>query len=41
MALTENKVIDKIEVIGNGTLQVREATTIMHICTPYGFRYNC
>ena len=29
MALTENKVIDKIEVIGNGTLQVREATTIM------------
>lgn len=29
MALTENKVVDKIEVVGNGVLQVREATTIM------------
>ncbi len=29
MALTEVKVIDKIEVIENGTLQVREATRIM------------
>lgn len=29
MALTETKAIDKIEVVGSGTLQVREATTIM------------
>lgn len=29
MALTENKVIDKIEVVENGILQVREATKIM------------
>ena len=29
MALTENKQIDKIEVVGNGILQVREATTIL------------
>jgi hypothetical protein len=29
MALSEIKVIDKIEVIENGTLQVREATRIM------------
>jgi hypothetical protein len=29
MALTEQKVIDKIEVVENGTLQVREATRIM------------
>lgn len=29
MALTENKVVDKIEIVGNGILQVREATTIM------------
>jgi hypothetical protein len=29
MALSEVKVIDKIEVIENGTLQVREATRIM------------
>ena len=29
MSLTETKVIDKIEVVGLGTLQVREATTIM------------
>lgn len=29
MALSETKVIDKIEVVGNGTLQVRELTTIM------------
>jgi len=29
MALTEVKVIDKIEVVENGTLQVREATKIM------------
>lgn len=29
MALTENKVIDKIEVSENGTLFVREATKIM------------
>jgi len=28
MALTETKVIDKIEVVENGTLQVREATRI-------------
>jgi hypothetical protein len=27
--LTETKVIDKIEVVENGTLQVREATRIM------------
>ena len=29
MALTETKAIDKIEIVGLGTLQVREATTIM------------
>jgi hypothetical protein len=29
MALEEVKVIDKIEVVENGTLQVREATRIM------------
>ena len=29
MALTENKQIDRIEVVGNGILQVREATTIL------------
>jgi hypothetical protein len=29
MALTETKVIDKIEVVENGTLQVREATRII------------
>jgi hypothetical protein len=29
MALTETKVIDKIEVVENGTIQVREATRIM------------
>lgn len=29
MALTETKAIDKIEVVGLGHLQVREATTIM------------
>ena len=29
MALTETKVIDKIEVIENGTVQVREVTRIM------------
>jgi hypothetical protein len=29
MALTETKVIDKIEIVGIGNLQVREATTIM------------
>lgn len=29
MALTESKAIDKIEIVGLGTLQVREATTIM------------
>lgn len=29
MALTETKAIDKIEVVGLGNLQVREATTIM------------
>jgi hypothetical protein len=28
MALTETKVIDRVEVVGLGTLQVREATTI-------------
>ena len=27
--LTENKLIDKIEVVENGTLQVREATRIL------------
>lgn len=29
MALTETKVIDKIEVVENGTVQVREVTRIM------------
>jgi hypothetical protein len=29
MALTETKEIDKIEVVGNGIVQVREATTIL------------
>jgi hypothetical protein len=29
MALTEIKVIDKIEVVENGTVQVREATRII------------
>ena len=29
MALTEQKVIDKIEIVENGTLQVREATRIL------------
>lgn len=29
MALTETKAIDRIEVVGLGYLQVREATTIM------------
>ena len=29
MALTETKTIDRIEVVGNGILQVREATTIL------------
>ena len=29
MALTETKVIDKIEVVENGTVQVREITRIM------------
>ncbi len=29
MALTETKVIDKIEVVENGTVQVREATRIL------------
>ena len=29
MALTETKVIDKIEVVENGTIQVREVTRIM------------
>jgi len=29
MALTETKVIDKIEIIENGSVQVREATKIM------------
>ena len=29
MALTETKVIDKIEVVESGTLQLREATRIM------------
>jgi len=29
MALSEVKVIDKIEVVENGTLQVREATRIL------------
>lgn len=29
MALTETKLIDKIEVVENGTLQVREATRIL------------
>lgn len=29
MVLTETKVVDKIEVVVNGILQVREATTIM------------
>ena len=29
MALTETKIIDKIEVVENGTVQVREATRIL------------
>jgi hypothetical protein len=29
MTLTEIKVIDKIEVVGNGAVQVREATRIL------------
>jgi hypothetical protein len=29
MALTETKVIDKIEIVENGIVQVREATRIM------------
>jgi hypothetical protein len=29
MVLTETKVIDKIEVVENGTIQVRESTRIM------------
>jgi len=29
MALTETKVIDKIEIVQDGTLQVREATRIL------------
>jgi hypothetical protein len=29
MSLTENKIIDKIEIVGLGYLQIREATTIM------------
>jgi hypothetical protein len=29
MSLTETKAIDKIEIVGIGQLQVREATTIM------------
>lgn len=29
MSLTETKLIDKIEVVENGTVQVREATRIM------------
>jgi methyl coenzyme M reductase alpha subunit len=29
MALTENKQIDRVEVIGNGIIQVREVTTIL------------
>jgi hypothetical protein len=29
MALTENKQIDRVEVVGNGIIQVREATTIL------------
>lgn len=29
MSLTETKAIDKIEIVGLGHLQVREATTIM------------
>ena len=28
MALTENKQIDKIEIVGNGIIKLREATTI-------------
>jgi hypothetical protein len=27
--LTENKQIDRVEVVGNGIIQVREATTIL------------
>lgn len=29
MSLTETKTIDRVEVVGIGTVQVREATTIM------------
>jgi hypothetical protein len=29
MSLTENKQIDRVEVVGNGIIQVREATTIL------------
>jgi hypothetical protein len=28
MAITENKIIDQIEVVQNGTVQIREATII-------------
>lgn len=29
MALTETKEIDRVEIVGNGIIQVREATTIL------------
>jgi hypothetical protein len=29
MSLTETKQIDRVEVVGNGTIQVREVTTIL------------
>lgn len=29
MALTETKEIDRVEVVGNGIIQVRQATTIL------------
>lgn len=29
MALTETKEIDRVEIVGNGIVQVREATTIL------------
>ena len=40
MALTENKVIDKIEVVENGILQVREATRILKDGTQIAQTYH-
>lgn len=40
MALTEVKVIDKIEVVENGTVQVREATRIERDCVEIAKTYH-